>query len=109
MYKNEHFTKTGSGQAQGKSQKGDRFPSGFYDTKYRDCPFPYDEYYRALADVGWFRFYELGIGTSYSISKFISCSFGYRSKSIARGKSCLSASLSLACCRLLIARRCWLS
>jgi hypothetical protein len=30
MYKNEHFTKTGSGQAQGKSQKGDRFPSGEY-------------------------------------------------------------------------------
>jgi uncharacterized lipoprotein NlpE involved in copper resistance len=30
--------------------------NGFSDTKYRDCPFPYDEYYRALADVGWFRF-----------------------------------------------------
>ena len=30
--------------------------NGFFDTKYRNCPFPYDEYYRALADVGWFRF-----------------------------------------------------
>jgi uncharacterized lipoprotein NlpE involved in copper resistance len=30
--------------------------NGFSDTKYRNCPFPYDEYYRALADVGWFRF-----------------------------------------------------
>ena len=25
--------------------------NGFNDTKYRDCPFPYDEYYQALADV----------------------------------------------------------
>jgi hypothetical protein len=28
MYKNEHFTKTGSGQTQGKLKKGDRFSSG---------------------------------------------------------------------------------
>ena len=38
--------------------------NGFNDTKYRDCPFPYDEYYQALANVGWFRFYELGIGNT---------------------------------------------
>eukprot|EP00937_MAST-01D_sp_MAST-1D-sp2_P005378 g5378.t1 len=29
--------------------------NGFSDTPYRDCPFPYDEYYTALAAVGWFR------------------------------------------------------
>jgi uncharacterized lipoprotein NlpE involved in copper resistance len=38
--------------------------NGFSDTKYRNCPFPYDEYYKALAEVGWFRFYELGIGNT---------------------------------------------
>ena len=36
--------------------------NGFSTTPYRNCPFPYDEYYKALAEVGWFRFYEIGIG-----------------------------------------------
>ena len=31
--------------------------NGFKDTPYRACPFPFDEYYKALAGVGWFRFY----------------------------------------------------
>ena len=38
--------------------------NGFNATKYRNCPFPYDEYYRTLSDVGWFRFYEWGIGNT---------------------------------------------
>ena len=32
--------------------------NGFADTPYRDCPFPFDDYYNALAEVGWFRFCE---------------------------------------------------
>ena len=35
--------------------------NGFADTPYRDCPFPFDDYYTALAEVGWFRFCESGL------------------------------------------------
>lgn len=38
--------------------------NGFKGTEYRDCPFPFDEYYETLANVGWFRFYEWGIGNT---------------------------------------------
>lgn len=38
--------------------------NGFSDIPYRNCPLPYDEYYTALHDVGWFRFYEFGIGST---------------------------------------------
>ncbi|CAJ1423194.1 unnamed protein product [Effrenium voratum] len=35
---------------------------GYSDLPYRNCTVPFDEYYTALRDVGWFRFYEFGIG-----------------------------------------------
>jgi len=38
--------------------------NGFSDTPYRDCVLPFDEYYIALHDVGWFRFYEWGFGAT---------------------------------------------
>lgn len=38
--------------------------NGYLDTPWRKCLLPYDEYYTALHDVGWFRFYEYGFGAA---------------------------------------------